>query len=91
MFYMILLIITITYHRTVKVKPIDIKPGSQAEYNVDSKEKDPKFQVHDHVRISKYNNTFAKGYTPRKRFCNTVPCTYVINDLDSWIDKKETV
>ena len=33
-----------------------------AEYNVDSNEKDPKFQVGDHVRISKYKRIFAKGY-----------------------------
>ena len=26
--------------------------------------KDPKFQVDDHVRISKYKNIFAKSYTP---------------------------
>ena len=26
--------------------------------------KDPKFNVDDHVRISKYKNIFAKGYTP---------------------------
>ena len=82
MFYMILLMITITYHRTIKVKPIDIKPDSYAEYNVHSNEKDPKFQVHDHIRISKYKDAFAKRYTSRKRFCNTVPWTYVIGDLN---------
>ena len=27
-------------------------------------DKDPKFKIGDHVRISKYKNTFAKGYTP---------------------------
>ena len=53
-----------TYHRTIKMKPIDVKSDSYAEYNVDSNEKDPKFQVGDHVRISKYKNIFAKGYTP---------------------------
>ena len=26
--------------------------------------KNPKFKVGDHVRISKYKNTFAKEYTP---------------------------
>ena len=26
--------------------------------------KDPKFKVGDNVRISKYKNIFAKGYTP---------------------------
>ena len=42
-----------TYHRTIKMKPIDAKSNSYAEYNVDSNEKDPRFQVGDHVRISK--------------------------------------
>ena len=32
-----------TYDRTIKMKPIDIKFNSCAEYNVDSNEKDPKF------------------------------------------------
>ena len=27
-------------------------------------ERDPKFKVGDHVRISKYKNIFAEGYTP---------------------------
>ena len=52
--------------------------------------KDPKFKVGNFVRISKYKNIFAKGYTPNwseKIFIvdeieNTVPWTYVINDLD---------
>ena len=34
-----------------------------AEYNEDSNEKDLKFKVGDHVRISKYKKIFAKGYT----------------------------
>ena len=51
-----------TYHRTIKVKLIDVKSDSYAEYNVDSNEKEPKFQAGDHVRISKYKNIFAKGY-----------------------------
>ena len=53
-----------TYHRRIKMKPIDVKSDSFAEYNEDSNEKDSKFKVSDHVRISKYNNIFAKGYSP---------------------------
>ena len=45
-----------TFHGTIKVKPIDVKSDSYAEYNVDSNEKDPKFKVDDHVRILKYIN-----------------------------------
>ena len=51
-----------TYHKTIKMKPIDVKSNSFAEYNEESSEKDPKFKVNDHVRISNYKNIFAKGY-----------------------------
>ena len=55
-----------------------------------SLDKDPKFQVGDHARTSKYKIIFAKGYTPNwseemfviKKVKNTVPLSYVINDLN---------
>ena len=53
-----------TYHKTIKMKPIDVKNDSFAEYNEESSEKDLKSEVGDHVRISKYKNIFAKGYNP---------------------------
>ena len=79
-----------TYHSSIKMKPIDVKSDSFAEYNEESNEKDPKFKVGDHVRISKFKNVFAKGYTPYwseeifiiKKIKNTVPWTYVITDLN---------
>ena len=40
-----------TYHKTIKMKPIDVKSDSFAEYNEESNEKDPKFKAGDHVRI----------------------------------------
>ena len=40
-----------TVHRSIKMKPIDVKSDSYAEYNEDSNENDPKFKVGDHVRI----------------------------------------
>ena len=52
------------YHKTIKMKPIDFKNDFFAEYNRESNEKDPKFKVGDHARISKYKNIFAKGYAP---------------------------
>ena len=52
------------YHTTIKMKSIDVKSYSFAEYNVESNEKDPKFKVGDHVKISKYKIIFAKGYAP---------------------------
>ena len=54
-----------TVHRTIKMKPIEVTNGYYVEYNEDpSNKKDPKFKVGDNVRISKYKNIFAKGYTP---------------------------
>ena len=76
------------YHKTIKMKPIDVKSDSFAEYKEESNEKDPKFKVDDHVRISKYKNIFAKGYVPNwreeifviKQIKNIVPWTFVISD-----------
>ena len=50
-------------HRSIKMKPIDVTSDYQAEYNEDSNVTKPKFKVGDRVRISKYKNIFAKGYT----------------------------
>ena len=79
-----------TVHRTIKMKPIDVTNDSFAEYNEESNKKDPKFKIGDHVRISKYKNIFAKGYTPNwseevfivSKINNTVPWTYVISDMN---------
>ena len=79
-----------TVHRSIKMKPIDITSDSYAEYNEDFNKKDPKFKVGDNVRISKYKNIFAKGYTPNwseevfvvSKIKNTVPWAYVVNDLN---------
>ena len=53
-----------TYRRTTKMKPINVRSGSYAEYSIDSNAKDDKYKIDDHVRISKYKNNFAKGYAP---------------------------
>ena len=48
-----------TYHKTIKMKPINVKDDSFAEYNEKSNEKDSKLKVGDHVRISKFKIVFA--------------------------------
>ena len=53
-----------TYHRTIKMKPIDVKDNTYINIYEKVNDKDPKFKVGDHVRISKYKNIFAKCYTP---------------------------
>ena len=72
-----------TVHRTIKMKLIDVTSDSYAEYNEDSNVTNPKFKVGDHVRISKYKNIFAKGYTQNRseevyiasKINNTIPWT----------------
>ena len=79
-----------TYHRVIKMKPVDVKDNTYIDSMQCSNDKDPKFKVGGHVRISKYKNIFPKGYTPNwseevfviKKVKNTVPWTYVINDLN---------
>ena len=46
------------------MKPIDIKDNTYIDSIKKVNDKDPEFQVVDHVRISKYKTLFAKGYTP---------------------------
>ena len=46
------------------MKPIDVKDNSSINSSKEVNDKDYKLQVGDHVRISKYKNIFAKGYTP---------------------------
>ena len=53
-----------TYHSLIKMKPKDVTDSSFVKYSEESNEKDPKFKTGNHVRISKYKNIFAKGYTP---------------------------
>ena len=66
----------------------DVKISIYIDLDVENNDKDPKFKVEDHVRISKHKNIF--GYSPRwpeevfviKKVQNTVPWTYVISDLN---------
>ena len=52
------------YNRTIKMKPIDIKYNTYINIDKEINDKDPKFKVADHVRISEYKNIFAKVCTP---------------------------
>ena len=79
-----------TYHRTIKMKPADVKDSTYIDNEKEVNDKDPKFKVGDHIRISKYKNIFAKGYTTNwseevfviTKIKNTVQWTYGINDLN---------
>ena len=66
------------------------KDSTDIEYVEESNKKDPRFKIGDNVRISKYKNVFSEGYTPNwseeifvvNKVQNTVPWTYLINDLN---------
>ena len=79
-----------TVHRSLKMKQNDVTSDSYAKCNEDSNETMPKFKVGDRVRISKYKNSFAKGYTQNwseevfiiSKIKNIVPWAYVISNLN---------
>ena len=70
-----------TCHRTIMMKPVDVKDNIDFKKEVNDQSSQSKFD--DHVRISKYKNIFAKGYTRNwseevfviKKVKNTVPWT----------------
>ena len=78
-----------TKHSTIKMKPIDVK-NNKGVYIDEHNEKNSRFKVGDRVRIPKFKNIFAKGYTPNwskeifivDKTNDTVPYTYDIKDLN---------
>ena len=81
-----------TYHRTIKMKPVDVKSSIYIiDFTKENNKKGPKFKVGDHVRTSKYQTIFAKGYIRNwseemfafTKVKNTVPWRYVISVLNS--------
>ena len=71
-----------TVHRTIKMEPTEVTDDYYAGYNEVANK--------NSVRISKYKNIFAKGYSPNwsdeflviNKIKNTVPWTYAISDLN---------
>ena len=76
------------------MKPVDVKDNmfidsKKLDSNKEVNDKGPKFKVGDHVRIFKYKNILVKRWITNwskeffeiKKVKNTVPWTYVINDL----------
>ena len=91
-----------TKHNTIKMKPIDVGYTNKRVYINEHNEKDSRFKVGDRVRISKFKNIFAKGYTPNwsteifivDKINDIVPYTYNLKDLndeeiiDSFYDRE---
>ena len=79
-----------TYHRTIKMKPVDVKSNTYINSSKEINDKDPKFKIGDTVRISKYKNIFTNGHVLNwpeevfvlKKFEQTMPWTYFIADFN---------
>ena len=79
-----------TKHSTIKMKPIDVRDNKRV-YIDEHNEKLSRFKVGDRVRISKFKNIFAKGYTPNwskeifivDKINDTVPYTYNLKNLNN--------
>ena len=71
------------------MKPVHVKSSTYFDFNKENNKEDHKFKVGNYVRMSKYQNIFAKGYVPNwseevfviKKVKNTVPGTYVISNF----------
>ena len=80
-----------TKHSTIKMKPIDVKDNNKRVDIDEHNEEDNTFKVGHRVRISKFKNIFAKGYTPNwsteifivDKVNDTVPYTYNLKDLNN--------
>ena len=79
-----------TKHSTIKMKPMDVRDNKRVDID-EHNEKGSRFKVGDRVRISKFKNIFAKGYTPNwskeifivDKINDTVPHTYNLKDLNN--------
>ena len=74
-----------TYHRTIKMKPADVKSKTYIEFNRENNNK-----VCNHVTISKHKDLAAKGHVPNwsvkvfviEEIKNNVTWAYINGDLN---------
>ena len=77
-------------YKTIKMKPVDVRTSTYIDCEVENNDKNPKFKIGDHVRILKYKNIFAKGYTPNwsedvfviKNVKHFVPWAFILQDIN---------
>ena len=77
------------HYINIKMKFADVKSNTYLCFLLQNSNKDPNFKAGDHVIMTKYKKCFAKGYTSNcsedvleiKKVKNTVPWTYVIEEL----------
>ena len=79
-----------TKYNTIKMKPKDVKNDNNRIYIDEHNKKSARYNVGDRVRLSKFKNIFAKGYTPNwsreifivDKINVTVPYTCNLKDLN---------
>ena len=53
------------YHRTIKMKPVDIKKkNTYINSSIETIDQNPKFKIGDFVRVSNYKKSFSIGWVP---------------------------
>ena len=45
------------------MKPLSVKSSTYIDFNTEKHDEDYKFEVGEHIKLLKYKNNFAKGYT----------------------------
>ena len=78
-----------TYHKAIKMKPVEVKQSTYIDFSKETNDEDPNFKIGKIVRISKCKNIFAKGYVPNwfeevfviKKLKIALLGTYFISDL----------
>ena len=48
-----------TCHRAIKMESINVKRSTYIDFGIKNNHKYPKFEVGDHVKMSKYENVFV--------------------------------
>ena len=69
-----------TKHSTIKMKPKDVGDNNKRVYIDEHNKKSARYNVGDRVRISKFKNIFAKGYTP-----NRSREIFIINEINDMV------
>ena len=79
-----------TRHSTIKMKPKDVGDDNNRVYNDEYNKRSARFNVNNRVRISKFKNIFAEGYTANwskeifviNKINDAVPYTYNLKGLN---------
>ena len=85
------------YHRTTKMKNVDVKSNTCINSSKEISDKDPKFKIGGNVRIAKHKNMFEKGYFPNwseevfviKTLCCGRMLLVILMEKKSLVYKKE--